>query len=85
MKESIFGLFCFVSGLTFSQVSKDSNEVIQLGYNPIELGNQTADCIKKMSSEEKEWFKSTFFHKKRQFKIPENPIVDPFEENNKNK
>ncbi len=80
MKRIILGMFCLFSGLTFSQVSKDSNEVIQLGYNPIELGNQTADCLKKMSSKEKEWFKSTFVHKRGQFKIPEEPIVDPFKE-----
>ena len=79
MKRIILGMFCLFSGLTFSQVSKDSSEVIHLGYNPIELGNQTADCLKTMSSEEKEWFKSTFVHKRGQFKIPQEPIVDPFD------
>jgi hypothetical protein len=79
MKRIILGVFCLFSGLTFSQVSKDSNEVIQLGYNPIELGNQTADCLKNKTLEEKEWFKTTFIHKKGQFRIPKEPITDPYE------
>jgi hypothetical protein len=80
MKKTIFVSFCLFSGLSFGQKSIDSVTIIQLGYDPIELGNQTADCLKPRTSEEKEWFKSTFIHKRGQFKIPDKPIADPFEE-----
>ena len=40
---------------------------------------QLFDLIQKMTIQKKEWFKSTFIHRRGQFKIPEEPIVDPFE------
>ena len=80
MRKLIFVSSFLLSGMSFGQVSKDTTICInQLGYDPVELGNKTAESLKKMTKEEKESFKSTYIHKRGQFKIPEEPIVDPFE------
>ncbi len=79
MRKIIFVLSCLFSGLSYGQISIDTININQLGYDPVELGNRTADYLKTVTSEEKEWFKSTFIHRRGQFKIPEEPIVDPFD------
>jgi hypothetical protein len=68
-----------LSGLSYGQISIDTININQLGYDPVELGNNTSESLKKMTEEEKVWFKSTFIHRRGQFKIPEEPIVDPFD------
>ena len=51
--------------MSFGQVSKDTTiNINQLGYDPVELGNNTSESLKKMTIEEKEWFKSTFIHRR---------------------
>jgi hypothetical protein len=72
-------VFCLLSGLSYGQISIDTININQLWYDPVELGNNTSESLKKMTKEEKEWFKSTFIHRRGQFKIPEEPIVDSFE------
>jgi hypothetical protein len=79
MRKLIFVLTCLLSGLSYGQISIDPININQLGYDPVELGNNTSESLKKMTEEEKEWFKSTFIHRRGQFKIPEEPIVDPFD------
>jgi hypothetical protein len=80
MKKTIFVSSCLVCFQIFGQKSIDTVTINQLGYDPIELGNRTADILHNMTNEEKKWFRYTFIHKRGQFNIPENPIVDPFEE-----
>jgi hypothetical protein len=77
MRKLIFAVSCLLSGLSYGQISIDTININQLGYDPVELGNNTSESLKKMTKEEKEWFKSTFIHRRGQFKIPEEPIVDP--------
>jgi len=72
-------LTCLLSGLSYGQLSIDTININQLGYDPVELGNNTSESLKKMNEEEKVWFKSTFIHRRGQFKIPEEPIGDPFD------
>jgi hypothetical protein len=79
MKKIIFISFCLVCFQIFGQKSIDTVTINQLGYDPIELGNQTADILKTKTLEEKEWFKTTFIHRRGQFIIPEEQIVDPFD------
>jgi hypothetical protein len=80
MRKLIFVSSFVLSGLCFGQVSKDTTiNINQFGYDPVELGNNTSESLKKMTIQKKEWFKSTFIHRRGQFKIPEEPIVDPFE------
>ncbi len=84
MKKLIFSFFWIISFQCVCQKSIDSTQVDQLGYDPVELGNQTIETLKKMTVEEREWFKATFIHKRRGFKIPEKPITDLYQKNNKN-
>lgn len=81
MKKIIFVSFCILSGPNFGQKSIDTLTIIQLGYDPIELGNQTADILHNMTNEERKWFRYTFIHERGRFKIPIEPIKDPFGEN----
>ena len=80
MRKIIFAVFCLLSGQSYGQISIDTININQLGYSPVELGNNTSESLKKMTEEEKVWFTSTFIHRRGQFKIPEEPIVDPFDE-----
>ena len=80
MKKIIFSVSCLLSGLSYEQISIDTININQLGYDPVELGNNTSESLKKMTEEEKVWFTSTFIYRRGQFKIPEEPIVDPFDE-----
>ena len=80
MNKIIFAVSCLLSGLSYGQISIDTININQLGYSPVELGNNTSESLKKMTEEEKGWFTSTFIHRRGQFKIPEEPIVDPFDE-----
>ena len=68
---------CLLSGLSYGQISIDTININQLGYDPVELGDNTSESLKKMTEEEKEWFTSTFIHRRGQFKIPEEPILHP--------
>ena len=68
---------CLLSGLSYGQISIDTININQLGYDPVALGNNTSESLKKMTEEEKVWFTSTFIHRRGQFKIPEEPIIDP--------
>jgi hypothetical protein len=77
MRKIIFAVFCLLSGLSFGQISIDTININQLGYDPVELGNNTLESLKKMTEEEKVWFTSTFIHRRGQFKIPKEPIIDP--------
>ena len=70
-------MFCLLSGLSYGQISINTININQLGYDPVELGNNTSESLKKMTKEEKEWFTSTFIHRRGQFKIPEEPILHP--------
>ena len=70
-------LSCLLSGLSYGQLSIDTININQLGYDPVELGNNTAEILQKMTEEEKEWFNSTFIHRRGQFKIPKEPILHP--------
>jgi hypothetical protein len=80
MRKLIFAVSCLLSGLSYGQISIDTTiNINQLGYDPVELGNNTSESLKKMTEEEKVWFTSTFIHRRGQFKIPEEPIVDPFD------
>jgi hypothetical protein len=79
MRKIIFTVFCLLSGLSYGQISIDTISINQLGYDPVELGNNTSESLKKMTEEEKVWFTSTFIHRRGQFKIPEEPIVDPLD------
>jgi hypothetical protein len=79
MRKIIFAVSYLLSGLSYGQISIDTININQLGYDPVELGNNTSESLKKMTEEEKVWFKSTFIHRRGQFKIPEEPIVDPFD------
>lgn len=79
MRKIIFGVSCLLSGLSYGQISIDTININQLGYDPVALGNNTSESLKKMTEEEKDWFKSTFIHRRGKFIIPEEPIVDPFE------
>lgn len=78
MRKIIFVLSCLLSGLSYGQISIDTININQLGYDPVALGNNTSESLKKMTEEEKVWFKSTFIHRRGQFKIPDEPIVDSF-------
>jgi hypothetical protein len=49
MKKIIFVSFCLLSGQSFGQLSKDTITINQLVYDPIELGNRSADCLKTLS------------------------------------
>lgn len=49
-----------------------------LGYDPVKVGDRTAETASSWTKEEKDWFKSTFVYKRGHFKVPEQPIVDPF-------
>lgn len=69
---------CLLTGLSYGQISIDTININQLGYDPVELGNNTSESLKKMTEEEKVWFTSTFINRRGQFKIPVEPIVDPF-------
>ena len=80
MKKSLLSMFCLVSGLSYSQMSNDSLVLSKLGYDLTVFGDETAEASRNWSQEEKEWFKSTFVYKRGNFRIPEAPIVDPFEE-----
>ena len=64
MRKIIFAVFCLLSGLSYGQISINTININQLGYDPVELGNNTSDSLKKMTKEEKEWFKSTFIHRR---------------------
>ena len=77
MRKLIFVLSCLLSGLSYGQLSIDTINIKQLGYDPVELGNNTAEILQKMTEEEKVWFTSTFIHRRRQFIIPKEPIIDP--------
>ena len=79
MRKLIFVLSCLLSGLSYGQLSIDTINIKQLGYDPVELGNNTSESLKKMTKEEKVWFISTFIYRRGQFKIPDEPIVDYFE------
>ena len=68
---------CLLSGLSYGQISIDTININQLGYDPVELGNNTSESLKKMTEEEKVWFTSTFIDRRGQFKIPEEPILHP--------
>ncbi len=77
MRKLIFAVSCLLSGLSYGQISIDTININQLGYDPVELGNNTSESLKKMTEEEKVWFTSTFIHRRGQFKIPKEPIIDP--------
>ena len=79
MRKIIFAVFCLLSGLSYGQISIDTININQLGYDPVELGNNTSESLKKMTKEEKVWFTSTFIHRRGQFKIPDEPIANPLE------
>jgi hypothetical protein len=59
-----------LSGLSYGQLSIDTININQLGYDPVELGNNTSEILQKMTEEEKVWFNSTFIYRRGQFKIP---------------
>jgi len=44
----------------------------------VKVGDNTAEIASGWTQEEKDWFKSTFIHKRGQFRVPEQPIVDPY-------
>jgi hypothetical protein len=50
----------------------------QLGYDPVKVGDNTAEIASGWTQEEKDWFKSTFIHKRGQFRVPKQPIVNPY-------
>ena len=64
-----------MSGLSYGQLSIDTININQLGYDPVELGNNTSEILQKMTEEEKVWFNSTFIYRRGQFKIPKEPIL----------
>jgi hypothetical protein len=87
--KKIFVIICLVTwsksgfGQTVesTQSISDSTKteiVNQLGYDPVKVGDSTAEMASGWTQEEKDWFKSTFIHKSGQFKVPEQPIVDPY-------
>jgi hypothetical protein len=78
MKKIILVSFCLICFQFFGQKSLDTDTIFQLGYDPVELGNQTAVILHNMTNEEKKWFRYTFIHERRRFKIPIEQIVDPF-------
>lgn len=78
MKKIIFAVSCLLSGLSYGQISTDTININQHVYDPVEI-ELYIKSLKKMTKEEKEWFKSTFIHRRGQFKIPEQPLVDPSE------
>jgi hypothetical protein len=90
MKKSVLIIAMItLTNLGFSQtISNTNNTEVKteniskndLGYDPKVLGDNTAKVLSGKSQEEKEWFKSTFIHKRGQFKIPSTPIVDPYSE-----
>ena len=90
MKKSILIIAMItLSSVGFSQTISNVNNTDEktknivtneLGYDPKALGDETAIILNGMSQEEKQWFKSTFIHKRGQFKIPTEPIVDPYSE-----
>lgn len=90
MKKSILIIAMItLTNLGFSQTISNQNNtdvntknitLNDLGYDPKVLGDKTAESLSTKSQEEKEWFKSTFVHKRGQFKIPSKPIVDPYSE-----
>jgi hypothetical protein len=72
---------CFGQTVESTQSISDSTKteiVIQLGYDPVKVGDNTAEIASGWTQQEKDWFKSTFVHKRGQFKVPEQPIVDPY-------
>jgi hypothetical protein len=88
MKNLIFILAIFTSFNLFSQTNvnqtiQNSNTTEYLNsnifdYDPKVIGDKTADEASNWSQEEKDWFKSTFIHKRGQFKVPEKPITVPY-------
>jgi len=87
--KKIFVIICLVTwsktgfGQTVESTQSISDttktEIVnQLGYDPVKVGDNTAEIASGWTQEEKDWFKSTFIHKRGQFKVPEQPIVDPF-------
>ena len=74
MRKLIFVLSCLLSGLSYGQLSIDTINIKQLGYDPVELGNNTAEILQKMTEEEKVWFNSTFIYRRGQLKYRKNPL-----------
>jgi hypothetical protein len=64
---------------TPSILDSTKTEIVnQLGYDPVKVGDNTAEIASGWTQEEKDLFKTTFIHKRGQFRVPEQPIVDPY-------
>ena len=78
MKKIIFAVYySIVRNELLTNIHRPIN-INPLGYYTVEFENNTSESLKMMTKEEKEWFKSTFVHRRGQFKIPDEPILDSF-------